>query len=139
MSKIQVPTEQETNNFLTAVSGVNNLWSAINNFQQGNVNNEGWRSVQLMFSDLFTIATEMTKSPVFKKLTAPIGVAVDMNTTYQLIDRLRDNIDKFKIDTNPQEPTYNTGYVGKTLIMDMFSDANAIAGLDLIMVRPLKS
>lgn len=135
MSRIQVPTEQETNNFLTAVSGVNNLWSAINNFQQGNVNNEGWRSVQLMFSDLFTIAKEVTQSPVFKK----IGVAVDMNTTYQLIDRLLDNIDKFEIDTNPQEPTYNNGYVGKTLIMDMFSDANAIAGLDLIMVHPLKS
>lgn len=63
MSKIQVPTEKETNNYLTAVNSLNNLWSAINNFQQGNPNDESWRSVQLMLSDIFTIAKEATKLP----------------------------------------------------------------------------
>ncbi|MDO4896811.1 MAG: hypothetical protein Q3971_05545 [Moraxella sp.] len=63
MSKIQVPTEKETNNYLTAVNSLNNLWSAINNFQQGNPNDESWHSVQLMLSDIFTIAKEATKSP----------------------------------------------------------------------------
>lgn len=37
MSKIQVPTEKETLEFLSYASSINNLWSAFNNFNQNNL------------------------------------------------------------------------------------------------------
>lgn len=66
MSRIQVPTEKETLEFLSYASSINNLWSAFNNFNQNN-SDETYRSFQLMYSDIVGILKEYTESPAFKK------------------------------------------------------------------------
>lgn len=129
MSKIQVPTEKETLEFLSYASSINNLWSAFNNFNQNN-SEETYRSFQLMFSDIVGILKDYTDSPAFKKITK----AVDFSKNYEIFDRLSTNIENFKNSTDPTHKKYNNGYVSKSLIIDIFADTTALgdALLDLI-------
>lgn len=112
MSRIQVPTEKETLEFLSYASSINNLWSAFNNFNQNN-SDETYRSFQLMYSDIVGILKEYTESPAFKKITK----VVDFSKNLTILDRLTDNVEKFSEDSKN-----NNGYVSKSLIIDIFAD-----------------
>lgn len=112
MSRIQVPTEKETLEFLSYASSINNLWSAFNNFNQNN-SDETYRSFQLMYSDIVGILKEYTESPAFKKIIK----VVDFSKNLTILDRLTDNVEKFSEDSKN-----NNGYVSKSLIIDIFAD-----------------
>lgn len=138
MSKIQLPSEKETNTYLTVVSGLNNFWSAVNNVNQGSLE-EAKRSTELLMSDVASILQDMLKSPVLKKLVAPAGVAFNVHTMIELSDRLKANSDDFKDRLDPNNAKYNNGYVKQSLIMDIFSDVNAIVNsvLNLVGIIPV--
>ena len=116
MSKIQVPTQHQTDGFLGTVSAVNNIWSGFNSFSQSNTE-ETARSAQLFLSDFIGILKAHTESSAFQK----IAKVVDVNKMYQLFDRVGENIVKLKRDSEN-----NNGYVGKSLVIDIFSDMTAL-------------
>lgn len=121
MSKIQVPTQHQTDGFLGTVSAVNNIWSGFNSFSQSNTE-ETARSAQLFLSDFIGILKAHTESSAFQK----IAKVVDVNKIYQIIDRIGDNITSFNDQTNPAHENYNNGYVQKSTIIDIFSDMTAL-------------
>lgn len=94
MSKIQVPTQHQTDGFLGTVSAVNNIWSGFNSFSQSNTE-ETARSAQLFLSDFIGILKAHTESSAFQK----IAKVVDVNKMYQLFDRVGENIVKLKRDS----------------------------------------
>lgn len=116
MSKIQVPTQHQTDGFLGTVSAVNNIWSGFNSFSQSNTE-ETARSAQLFLSDFIGILKAHTESSAFQK----IAKVVDVNKMYQIFDRIYQNIDTFKNDSKN-----NNGYVQKSTIIDIFSDMTAL-------------
>ena len=116
MSKIQVPTQHQADGFLGTVSAVNNIWSGFNSFSQSNTE-ETARSAQLFLSDFIGILKAHTESSAFQK----IAKVVDVNKMYQLFDRVGENIVKLKRDSEN-----NNGYVGKSLVIDIFSDMTAL-------------
>ena len=69
MSKIQVPTQHQTDGFLGTVSAVNNIWSGFNSFSQSNTE-ETARSAQLFLSDFIGILKAHTESSAFQTITA---------------------------------------------------------------------
>lgn len=121
MSKIQVPTQHQTDGFLGTVSAVNNIWSGFNSFSQSNTE-ETARSAQLFLSDFIGILKAHTESSAFQK----IAKVVDVNKIYQIIDRIGDNIISFNDQTNPAHENYNNGYVQKSTIIDIFADMTAL-------------
>ena len=121
MSKIQVPTQHQTDGFLGTVSAVNNIWSGFNSFSQSNTE-ETARSAQLFLSDFIGILKAHTESSAFQK----IAKVVDVNKMYQIFDRIGDNIISFNDQTNPAHENYNNGYVQKSTIIDIFSDMTAL-------------
>lgn len=116
MSKIQVPTQHQTDGFLGTVSAVNNIWSGFNSFSQSNTE-ETARSAQLFLSDFIGILKAHTESSAFQK----IAKVVDVNKMYQIFDRIYQNIDTFKNDSKN-----NNGYVQKSTIIDIFADMTAL-------------
>lgn len=124
MSMIQLPTDKDAVRFLSSVSAVNNLLSVFNNFKQDNMT-ETKRSAELFVSDIIGILREFIKSPTFQK----IGTVVNIEKNYEILDRLVVNVTKFKQDSKD-----NNGYVGKSLVIDIFADFVALgdAFLDLI-------
>lgn len=116
MSKIQVPTQHQTDGFLGTVSAVNNIWSGFNSFSQSNTE-ETARSAQLFLSDFIGILKAHTESSAFQK----IAKVVDVNKMYQIFDRLGGSFVKLG-----DESKNNNGYVSKSLVIDIFSDMTAL-------------
>ena len=116
MSKIQVPTQHQTDGFLGTVSAVNNIWSGFNSFSQSNTE-ETARSAQLFLSDFIGILKAHTESSAFQK----IAKVVDVNKMYQIFDRLGGSFVKLG-----DESKNNNGYVSKSLVIDIFADMTAL-------------
>lgn len=111
----EVNSQAAGGDLFNTVSGVNNLWSEMNNASSGN-STEAARSFLLLVQDAFDIFVKSKN----------LNIANNITRIVNLGDRLSDNIEKFNRNTDPISQTYDNGYVEKSLVLDIFADAAAI-------------
>lgn len=99
----------------SAISAINNVYSEFNNANAGN-NKEAFRSFLLLTQDVVDLFPNSNNLNIVNNLVRVVSLS----------DRLALNVNDY-IDTVTVGSTkYNNGFVKKTLILDIFSDATAI-------------